>query len=135
MTTCAAPFPHARDSAPGRPALPRDGPRPGFPDRGPRMFSGSGGLKINLHAAAQRRGDVHQGIRTVIATVVRYANLFDTLANGGHRFEIVGWLPTLHLVQLIACIVPRILGKVPQTLERPAEEHHWPHVLVISDSL
>src|SRR5436309_3341025 len=63
------------------------------------------------------------------AAVVRDANLFDTLANGGQRFEIVRLRPSLYLVQLIAGIVSRRLGEFSQALERVAEESHWPHML------
>jgi hypothetical protein len=67
------------------------------------------------------------------AAVVRYADLLYTLAHGAQRFEIVGLRSTLYFVQLITRVVPRVLGKVPQALERVSAEPHWPHVLIISD--
>ena len=80
------------------------------------------------------------GIRTpghidhaVSAAIVRNANLLNTLANRGQRFEIVGLLPTLDLIQLIARVMPRVLGEVSQALERVAEKVYAPHTLIISN--
>jgi hypothetical protein len=64
---------------------------------------------------------------TVRAAVVRDANLFDTFAHNGQRFEIVWRVSALHLVQLVAGIVPGILGELAQAPELVTEEPHRPH--------
>lgn len=42
---------------------------------------------------------------------IGHTNLFDALADDGHRLEIVGLMASLDPVQLITCIMPRVRGK------------------------
>jgi hypothetical protein len=68
-------------------------------------------------------GNVNHPVRSAL---VRHADL---LCARVHRLEVVGLLAALHLLQLIARIVPRILRKFAQALERVPEETHGLHFI------
>ena len=68
----------------------------------------------------------------VCARVVPHSKFLDAFANAGHRLEVVRLLTALHLIKLVAGIVPGILGKLPQRFERVAEEPKQHHVSTIS---
>ncbi len=72
---------------------------------------------------------------TIGPSIVRNPNFFDTLPNSRHWLEVVRLLSTLHSLQLITRIVPRILGKVTKTLQGIAEETDGPHSISISKAV
>ncbi len=51
------------------------------------------------------------------AGVVPYPDLFDTLADRWHGFEIVRLQPVLHAVQLVAGVLLRVIGKFPEAIQ------------------
>jgi hypothetical protein len=57
-----------------------------------------------------RSGQPGRVDHAVCAGVVPYPDFFDALADGRHRLEIVRLFAALHLVQLVAGIVPGVLG-------------------------
>jgi hypothetical protein len=59
----------------------------------------------------------------VCAALVRRADLLGALADRGHGLEVVGLLSALHLFQLIARIVPRILRKFAQASSEFPRKH------------
>ena len=59
---------------------------------------------------------------TVCTGVVSHPDFFDAFADGRHRLEIVRRFTSLHLVQLVARVVPGVLGELPQTRERVPKE-------------
>ena len=70
---------------------------------------------------------------SVGAALFRNADLLDTLANGGHRLEVVGLIASLNFVELITRIMPRVLCEVSEALERIAKEIQRPHDLIMSN--
>ena len=60
-------------------------------------------------------------------------DLLDTLADGGHRLEVVGLVASLNFVELITRIMPRALGEVSQAFERITKETQRPHDPIISN--
>jgi hypothetical protein len=50
------------------------------------------------------------------ARLVADSNLFDASADRGHRLEAVGLFTTLRLVELIACILTRVVRELLQAL-------------------
>ena len=77
----------------------------------------------NIHGI-RPSGEVNHTVR---AAWVQNANLLDALADGGHRLEIVRLLASLDLIELIARIMSRVVGKVSQAFQRIAKETHRPH--------
>jgi hypothetical protein len=71
--------------------------------------------------------------RTIGAARVQNANLFDTLADGGHRLKVVRLVASLDLIELITRVMPRILGKVAQHLSESPKEALRPHDSIISN--
>jgi hypothetical protein len=69
---------------------------------------------------------------TISAARFEDANLFHTLADGGHRLEIVGLAAALDLIELITRVMPRVVGEVSQALQRISKKAHGPHCLIIS---
>lgn len=65
--------------------------------------------------------------------VVPYPDFFNALANRRHRLKVVGLLAVLHPVKLAAGILPRIVRKRAQALERIAEESYWLHWIKYTD--
>src|SRR5438128_1774433 len=72
----------------------------------------------NVHSV-DAPGEVNYAVG---ATRVRNANLFDTLANGGHRLEIVRLVAPLNLIELITRIVPPS-GKSRRHLSESPRKH------------
>jgi len=70
---------------------------------------------------------------TVGVTRTRNTDLFDAVADRGHRLKIVRLGASLDFVELITRIVPRALREVAQAFERIAKEAHWRHRSIISD--
>ena len=66
---------------------------------------------------------------TISAARFEDANLFHTLADGGHRLEIVGLAAALDLIELITRVMPRVVGEVSQALQRIAKKAHGSHKL------
>jgi hypothetical protein len=64
-------------------------------------------------------GRVDHSIRS---RVVPDSDLLNALAHRRHRLEVVRLPTALHLVELVTGIVPSIVGKLAQALERVAEE-------------
>ena len=54
-------------------------------------------------------------------------NLFHTLANAGHRFEVVRLIPSLNFVELVAHILSSVVREISYGFQRIAEEAHGSH--------
>jgi len=73
--------------------------------------------------------------------MTRYAPLssdtqfFDAHADDWQRFEIVGLIAALNLVELETSIMARVIRKVAKALERVAEKPDRTHRLIISDRI
>lgn len=59
--------------------------------------------------------------------IVPYPEFLDTLADGRHGLEVIGLFAPLHLFELVTRVVPGVLGKVPQALERVAKKSQGFH--------
>src|SRR5580692_361747 len=68
----------------------------------------------------------------ICAEFIPNTNFFDTLADRRHGLEIVRSLSVLHFLELIACVLPGILGKLTYGLQRVAKKPDRLHRLIIS---
>lgn len=57
--------------------------------------------------------------------IVPHPDFLNPFANRWHRLEVIRLFPTLHLIKLIARILPGILRKISQAFERVTEKSNW----------
>jgi hypothetical protein len=73
---------------------------------------------------------IHQtgGINHPISTCfVLKSDFLNALANRRHRFEIIRLRATLHLIELVSCVMAGILREVAEALQRITEKTHGFH--------
>jgi len=77
-------------------------------------------------------GEASRIDHSVSAGFLPNPNFFDTFANSGHRFEVVGPFAILHSLQLSTRVAPVFVREVAQGLQGVTEKPERLHVLIIS---